>query len=578
MTRRRSPEFGLDEALRDPGFTPRKDDIPTLLDKLCGGDDALAELARRALLRAGPPAALAAVDRARTAEVEARRRLTALIGRAAPESPELRVFLMDEALRDPDPKTRAAAASALGKIHLPEIEAALVQALEGEQASGARRSIIEALGKVGGSRSLEALERLRAESPQVSSGSPSVDRVEQERSRAALIVARTLTRETSSTFDPTRPAPSPIPVALRCRRGLEEILLGELDPALKPRVALDNISGSRVEVSLSGAPDRLLKARTLLSIGFPLPDRRIAGTDAAVPALIDALSSEQAALILTRWTAGPPRYRIAWASGGKRRAAVWRVAEEVSRRRPELVNDPTESSWQAVVYEGPKLLRVELVPRFEDQRFAYRRGDVPAASHPTIAAALVRVAGVRADDVVWDPFVGSGVELCERALAGEYRALLGSDRDAAALEVARANLAAAGASKVELHRLDARDRPLFKARPTLIITNPPLGRRVHRSSDLGELLDLFLQRAAEILAPGGRLVWVSPFPERTARSAASLGLDLFYSQLVDMGGFDAQIQGFGKGNEKGRGSPGAGPGAGRGGPRRRSGPRSDADF
>ena len=37
--------------------------------------------------------------------------------------------------------------------------------------------------------------------------------------------------------------------------------------------------------------------------------------------------------------------------------------------------------------------------------------------------------GARADDVVWDPFVGSGTELVERALAGPYARLLGSDTD-----------------------------------------------------------------------------------------------------------------------------------------------------
>ena len=31
------------------------------------------------------------------------------------------------------------------------------------------------------------------------------------------------------------------------------------------------------------------------------------------------------------------------------------------------------------------------------------------------------------NDLVWDPFVGSGTELCERALLGPYRALVGSD-------------------------------------------------------------------------------------------------------------------------------------------------------
>lgn len=572
MTRRRGPDFSLDEALREPGFTPRREDFPALLDRLSGADEPLAELARRALLRAGEPAARAAVERAPAVSGEARRRLIALVGRSAGESPELLTFLM-EALSDPDAKARAGAANALGKIRRPEVEEALVSALEREQASGARRSIVEALGKVGGGRSLEVLERLGAREPKTNEpgGAPGAERAEKERSRAALIVARTLNRETASVFDPTRPAAAPTRVVLRCRSGLEEILLGELDGNLKPRVALDALAGSRVEATLAGAPERLLKARTMLSFAFPLPERRVAGgEDELIDALIDALASDEAARILTHWTAGPPRYRIAWARGGKRRAAVWRVAEEVARRRPELVNDPTESSWQAVVYEGLReapargqsSLRVELAPRFEDPRFAYRRGDVPAASHPTIAAALVRVAGVRADDIVWDPFVGSGVELCERAIAGEHRALIGSDQDAAALEVARQNLAAAGASRVELFTLDASERPPFKGRPTLIITNPPMGRRVHRSADLGAMLDRFLQRAAEVLAPSGRLVWISPIPERSARLLASLGLEPFFEQVVDMGGFDAQIQAFRK--------PGDKSGARRGGPRRLS--------
>jgi hypothetical protein len=82
---------------------------------------------------------------------------------------------------------------------------------------------------------------------------------------------------------------------------------------------------------------------------------------------------------------------------------------------------------------------------------------------------------------------------------------------------------------------------------------------------LSELLERFLGRAAEVLAPSGRLVWISPFAERTARMAASLGLELFYAQNVDMGGFDAQIQGFR------RADAGAGRGDRGGGPRRRKG-------
>jgi 23S rRNA G2445 N2-methylase RlmL len=71
------------------------------------------------------------------------------------------------------------------------------------------------------------------------------------------------------------------------------------------------------------------------------------------------------------------------------------VAEAVSKVRPELVNDPTASPWEVVVDDANGALQVELRPRWHDERFAYRVGEVPAASHPTIAAAIARLAGVR---------------------------------------------------------------------------------------------------------------------------------------------------------------------------------------
>jgi 23S rRNA G2445 N2-methylase RlmL len=595
MSKKRDPSFKLEEAIRDPGFTPGQRDIAPLLDLLGGqaGEDT-EEQAQRALLRAGEPAVRAALLRAPDAPVDARRRLTAFLGRAAAagasaggsaggavSGAEEALGFLVRALEDEDPKTRRNAAIALGKVHRPEAEAALSSRLERETADGVRRSIVAALGKVGGERALAALGKVGAEGEK-SGGEKSGEEeaLERARARSALMVTRTLERETPSMFDAAKPAPNAAEggttVALRCRSGLEEILVEELDRSLSPRIVKDDVAGARVEVTLTGAPASLFQARTMLSFGFPLAPRPIAdraygagvadrasgagvadrasgagvadrasGAGDLPDALADALSSPEARRILTHWTTGTVRYRIAWAGGGKRRAAIWRTAEEVARRCPELVNDPRESTWQALVYEGAREIRVELVPRAEDPRFAYRKGDVPAASHPTIAAALVRVAGVRPDDVVWDPFVGSGTELCERAIAGPYRRLIGSDKDEKALAVARANLAAAGA-RADLMQLDIHSRPALPAAPTLVITNPPMGRRVHRSADLDVLLDRFIERAAEALVPGGRLVWVSPLPRHTARACKDAGLAPFFQKDVDMGGFEAQIQGFRK--------------------------------
>jgi len=190
-----------------------------------------------------------------------------------------------------------------------------------------------------------------------------------------------------------------------------------------------------------------------------------------------------------------------------------------------------------------------------DLRFAYRTRDVPAASHPTVAAALARAGGVRADDVVWDPFVGSGLELCERARLGPFRALHGSDIDPRALDAARKNMTGAGLERVELVQADARSHRIPGL--TLVLTNPPMGRRAHRARGLSDMLCDVVRNVAGQLIAGGRMVWLSPFAEATARAAADAGLRVERLGGVDLGGFSAELQRFTRSRaapSRGRGS------------------------
>ena len=278
----------------------------------------------------------------------------------------------------------------------------------------------------------------------------------------------------------------------------------------------------------------------MLAFRFPLPTESIREGETEQDAIARAVTGDAARAVLDAWTSGPVRYRIAWAEGGHRRAVTWATAAAIARRRPELVNDPTSSLWEVLVETNRQAVDVSLVPRaLEDPRFAWRRRDVPAASHPTVAAALARIAGARPDDVVWDPFVGSGGELVERALLGPYRSLHGSDLDDRALAAARENLAGAGLEG-QLTRGDALDA----APPgvTLVLTNPPMGRRASRTPGLADALDRFVAHAASVLVPGGRLVWIAPWPARARTAGVKAKLDLEWARTIDMGGFDAEVQ------------------------------------
>ena len=187
------------------------------------------------------------------------------------------------------------------------------------------------------------------------------------------------------------------------------------------------------------------------------------------------------------------------------------------------------------------------VPRiYPDPRLAYRQDDIPAASHPPLAACMARLAGPYSQEVVWDPFCGSGLELVERGLLGGVKALHGTDLDPKAISVAEANISTARLSNVQSIFAESDFREALKPghpagiRPggvSLMITNPPLGRRI-RVKDMQGLFDDLYRAASVALKPGGRLIFANPL--RTGPTDPSLKLE--YRQVIDMGGFDCRLE------------------------------------
>jgi 23S rRNA G2445 N2-methylase RlmL len=483
-----------------------------------GGRDE-AELAERALARRGEEAANEAIARFPSAQPPERGRLVKLVGRFGGP---YRGFLV-AALADDDKKTRRNAAIALGKLGGDDAELRARWPLADVEE---RRSLAEALGKMGGPDALALLDAERSDDPELA-------RILGE---ARLKLSRTLGRAESGRLDANALPPKALPLVFRCREGLGPIVVAEVKERLGAARLLDE---ETVAATLRASLSSLQTVRTALHFAFPLPT---SGAREPGDAVVAALTSEIAQAIFHSFTHGQVRYRIEWASGGHRRGLTFRTAEKVARLRPELVNDPTASLWEAVVEER-RGIRVELWPRgLDDTRFSYRVEQVPASSHPTLAAALARLGGARPDDVVWDPFVGGGTELVERARLGPWKKLIGSDLDGAALERARINLEAAGIA-ADLTVGDARSfRPSEK--PQLIVTNPPMGRRVLNKQLTGALYDEFLAHAAQLLPKGGRLVWISPRADDTARRAESLGLHATERRRIDMGGFWAELQAF----------------------------------
>jgi 23S rRNA G2445 N2-methylase RlmL len=154
----------------------------------------------------------------------------------------------------------------------------------------------------------------------------------------------------------------------------------------------------------------------------------------------------------------------------------------------------------------------------------YKLEHRPASLRPTLAAAMVQLAGARPGQVVLDPMCGAGTLLAEQLLAAErYRGatihVWGGDRDAAAVHAAEANLSKLG--EPLLASWDARRLPLADGVVDHILSNPPFGNQLLTPEEIGPLYAAMIQEYHRVLKPGGQAVLiVSDLP--TLRNAIPL--------------------------------------------------------
>jgi hypothetical protein len=527
----RPADFDLAKELAKPSFTPGQRDAPALVELVVAGEDPSAERAAAALAGLGDAGRRAIAARlagddphpdedATELGEGATARLVGALGLLARRGNVDARAAVIARMQDVSARVRRAAIIALGKLGGDDARDVLVWRWDAADVTpDERRALAEALGKVGGN---DAMMRLRALDP------GSDNELARRRDRALLMADRSAKRDEDSHVAIDVDPPAPLTVRLRCKPGLGALLVEDLVArgfAAKPH------GDGAAELELTRAWSALFASRLWERAAIRIPLPRDPRDD--VHAIVEALTTPSVRALLRAWTRGPIRWRLGFAQGHKR-AVVWRVAKEVTARAPELVNDPTQTTWDVFVSDGA----LELTPRrIDDPRFAWRVAEIPAASHPTVAAALAYVGQARQGDRVWDPFAGSGAELVERARLGTFASLLGTDLDGSALSAARLNLAAA---HVEATLVQADARTHDAGDIDLVVTNPPLGSRVQL--DAAALLVAALPNFARALAPGGRLVWITPAQKKTTKIAEELGLRRTRSLAVDLGGVRGHLE------------------------------------
>jgi 23S rRNA G2445 N2-methylase RlmL len=429
-------------------------------------------------------------------------------------------------LRDPDEKVRRYAMTAIPKIGAgTKEEGELLAVLRTTPGEREKKFLARTLGKIGGREALN--EGLLEDAEQKVKAS-----IARQENPSAVKMQSVLTDFQG------------VQIHLRGRRGLERFVGAEV--AAGGRFTVADVQSGRVMMAPRGpfSLADIYAMRCFGTVGFVLG--RVEGVNEAdsTKALAAVITAPLSRHLLEVFTEGAIRYRLNFVSKGHQRAAVARLADEVYALCPEILNDGRKVTWTIDLFPQARGWLVELRPNLTpDPRFSYRQQDVPAASHPPLAASLARLAGRMEHEVIWDPFCGSGLELIECALQGGVEGVWGTDLSEEAVAIAQNNFAAALAKSIigKFKRGDFREIGAAKffgeKRVTLIITNPPMGMRVP-VANLGQLIDDLFRVATQVLKPGGRLVLVNPCSKATPPRS----LKLQFQHMVDMGGFECRME------------------------------------
>ena len=456
-------------------------------------------------------------------------------------------------LNDPGEKVRRYAITALPKMGAgSDEEQALLALLQTTGNDREKKFLGETLDKIGGTATLELM--MGAQPTTGGRGLSPNEPIEpikglspQTEQKVRASVARS---QSPSRFrlEPQLAGFAGLRIHLRGRLGLESWVREEVMASSKTRgkFKVVEVRGGLVvlEPVAPFSLGDLYSLRCFGTVGF-VPGFVSPAQEAQwLDSIASVMTSPLARRVFKTFTEGTVRYRLDFAGKGHQRGAVRLLANRAYALCPEILNDARTAPWSVDIQPEGSGHSVELRPRLiPDPRYYFRKQDVPAASHPPLAACLARWAGSFKNEVVWDPFCGSGTELIERALLGGVQTVHGTDLSSEAIAIARENFEAAKLPGVagQFSVCDFRDYPrigrLGPGSVSLILTNPPLGKRVPIPNLHGLIHDLF-GVAARVLKPGGRLILANPLPEKSEHPQ----LQLQSERVVDFGGFNCRLE------------------------------------
>jgi tRNA (guanine10-N2)-dimethyltransferase len=184
------------------------------------------------------------------------------------------------------------------------------------------------------------------------------------------------------------------------------------------------------------------------------------------------------------------------------------LAEIYSKERKVALKNPDIEIRGLItdsrLYVGLKTAEINR-SQFENRKVQHRPFFSPVSLHPKLARALVNLSLIKKDEILLDPFCGTGGILIEAGLIGAR--IIGSDVEDKMIEGCKKNLDFYGIKNYELFCSDIGNINRYIAEVDAVVTDLPYGRS---TTTKGEYIQQLYERAFEniskILKPGRRAV------------------------------------------------------------------------
>ncbi len=303
-------------------------------------------------------------------------------------------------------------------------------------------------------------------------------------------------------------------------RGLEAVSANEI--ASLPAVTIGRIGYRRITACCAEPLAPLLNLLTVDDAFLDLGEWRNVGRPRRTLALMRDLCSQldlraaAARIAQVRIVPQSLAFSVTASFVGKRNYSAVEIKSALSESIVNLRdwrytdNDAVADLNVRVFIEGETAfvgLRLGRRPLHERE---YKKAHRAGSLKPTVAAAMLRLAGIAPGQSLLDPCCGAGTILAE---AGKFGAAArGSDIDLSAVSAARANARAAGIA-ANINAWDARALPIPDGSVERIVSNLPWGRQVAIGGDLRLFYRDVCAEMRRVLAPGGRIALLTNAPQ-----------------------------------------------------------------